>query len=77
MLKLPITTFHGDATTSQQGFANICAAIRTLDLCLIQLMNVALPDLISDEDFIAIGDRAALLCNGAIKPFWFFSEILN
>ena len=35
---------------------------------LMHLINVALPELISDENFIV--DRAGLLCNGAIKPFW-------
>ena len=30
------------------------------------VFKVALPELISDENFI--GDRACFLCNGAIKP---------
>ena len=62
--------------TSRQGFANIWAAIWTsLDLCFINLINVALPELISDENFL--GDRVALLCNGTIKTFWLSSEVLN
>lgn len=31
--------------------------------------------LIADENFIE--DRAGLLCNGAIQPFWLSLEVLN
>ena len=41
----------------RKGFFNICAAIWMFDLCLIYLINGALPELISDK----IGDGAGLL----------------
>ena len=46
-------------------------SIRVCDLCLMHLVNVAFPELISDKKFM--GDRVSLLCNGTIKPFWFSS----
>ena len=41
----------------------------------MHLTNLALPELISDKNFE--GDRDGVLCNGAIKPFKFSSEVLN
>ena len=46
--------------TSRKRFANICAAILTFDLCLMHLVNVALPELISDEKFITQTGQFAL-----------------
>jgi len=43
-----------------------CAAIWRVDVCLMHLIKVALPELISDENFM-VGD--SLLCDGASKPF--------
>ena len=50
----------------------MCATYWTFDQRLKHLMNVALPELIFDKNFIV--DRVGLICNGAIKPFWFSSE---
>ena len=36
-------------STSRKGFFNICAAIWMFDLCLMYLINGALPELISDD----------------------------
>ena len=44
-------------STSRKGFFNICAAIWMFDLCLMYLINGALPELIFDD----IGDGAGLL----------------
>ena len=40
-----------------------CAAIWTLYVCLKHLIKVALPELISDENFM-VRDRSGLLCDG-------------
>ena len=61
--------------TTRKRFANICAAILTFDLCLMHLVNVVLPELMSDENFITKTGQFAL-CR-VIKPFWFSSEVLN
>ena len=53
-----------------------CAAIWTFDVCLMHLIEVVLPELISDENFM-VRDRSGLLCDGAIEPFWFSSEVLK
>ena len=45
-------------------------------MCLMHLIEVALPELISDENFM-VRDRSGLLCDGAIEPFWFSSEVLK
>lgn len=50
----------------RKDFVTTCATIWTFYLCLIHLINVVLPELISDENII--GDTARFLCNGAIKP---------
>ena len=44
-------------------------------LFFMHLSNVLLSELISNENFI--GHKVDLLCNGAIKPFWFSSKVLN
>ena len=42
----------------------------------MHLINMALPELISDENFI--GERAGLRFNNAIEPIWFrSSEVLK
>ena len=53
-----------------------CAAIWTFYVCLKHLIKVALPELISDENFM-VRDRSGLLCDGAIEPFWFSPEVLK
>ena len=52
------------------------AAIWTFYVCLKHLIKLALPGLISDENFM-VRDRSGLLCDGAIEPFWFSPEVLK
>ena len=70
------TIFLSSELLRRVSLTSQCVTIWTFDVCLIHLIKVTLPELISDENFM-VGDRSGLLYDGAIKPFWFSSEVVN
>ena len=70
----PTQRFHYQTETCCD-FTRMILAMNNFDLCSMHLINVALPELISNEK--CTEDRVGLLRNGAIKPFWFSMEFLN